>query len=368
MKYMDIYTALAADIANRVFSKGKRLPGEPELCRRFGTARNTVRQALDLLHRQGLIERRKGEGTFITQRGERKTGLVGLLMPNFTSARFFDVLKKELETKARGLGYKIVAETTATGTPREIIDHVRTAARRLAVRRVEGVIFRPHLDPLCTECNLEILHLFRNTETPVVLVDADVATPPERSACDLVAVDNIAAGRRIAAHLLDKRRRRIAFLMSGLSIGSNANWSNRLFGLAGEIAVQGIDDGVQTLRFMPNDADALAALFRSRKRPDAIVCGNDETACCLIKTLAAIGKRIPDDVAVVGFDDDSCARSSVPPLTTIRQPAPLIAKTALKTLLARIRYPNNDPREILLDAPLIARASTAVADISRQLA
>jgi len=368
MKYMDIYTALAADIANRVFAKGKRLPGEPELCRRFGTARNTVRQALDLLHRQGLIERRKGEGTFITQRGERKTGLVGLLMPNFTSARFFDVLKKELETKARGLGYKIVAETTATGTPREIIDHVRTAARRLAVRRVEGVIFRPHLDPLCTECNLEILHLFRNTETPVVLVDADVATPPERSACDLVAVDNIAAGRRIAAHLLDKRRRRIAFLMSGLSIGSNANWSNRLFGLAGEIAVQGIDDGVQTLRFMPNDADALAALFRSRKRPDAIVCGNDETACCLIKTLAAIGKRIPDDVAVVGFDDDSCARSSVPPLTTIRQPAPLIAKTALKTLLARIRYPNNDPREILLDAPLIARASTAVADISRQLA
>ena len=358
MKYLEIYASLKADIVNRVFAKGKRLPGEPELCRRFGTARNTVRQALDLLHRQGLIEKRKGEGTFITQRGERKTGLIGLLMPNFTSARFFNVLKKELEANAKGLGYRIAAETTATGTPRQIIDHVRTAARRLAVERVEGVIFRPHLDPLCTECNLEILHLFQNTETPVVLIDSDVATPPERSTCDLVAVDNIAAGRRIAAHLLDSGRRRIAFLMSGLSIGSNANWSNRLFGLAGEIAVQGIDDGVQTLRFMPNDASALAALFRSRKRPDAIVCGNDETACCLIETLAAIGKRIPDDVAVVGFDDDSCARASVPPLTTIRQPTPLIAKTALKTLLARIRYPNNDPREILLDAPLIARAST----------
>ena len=75
--------------------------------------------------------------------------------------------------------------------------------------------------------------------------------------------------------------------------------------------------------------------------------------------ISSIGKRIPDDVAVVGFDDDNCARSSVPPLTTIRQPAQLIAKTALKTLLACIRYPNNDPREILLDAPLIVRASTA---------
>ena len=77
-----------------------------------------------------------------------------------------------------------------------------------------------------------------------------------------------------------------------------------------------------------------------------------------MKTLAAIGKRVPRDVAVVGFDDESCARSSVPPLTTIRQPAQLIAETALKTLLARIRYPNNDPREILLDAPLIIRQST----------
>ena len=78
----------------------------------------------------------------------------------------------------------------------------------------------------------------------------------------------------------------------------------------------------------------------------------------LVKSLIAIGKRVPEDVAVTGFDDESIARSSVPPLTTIRQPAGLIAKTAFKTLLARIRYPQNDPREILLDAPLITRKST----------
>lgn len=357
MKYMEIYAALKSDMASRTFAKEKRLPGEPELCQRFNAARNTVRQALDLLHRQGLIEKRKGEGTFVTQRGERKAGLIGLLMPDFTSARFFETLKKELEENAKSLGYRIVSETTAAGTSQQIINRVRTAARRLATKRVEGIIFRPHLNPKCTAGNREVLRLFQRTETPVVLIDSDVTTPPERSDCDLVAVDNIAAGRRIAAHLLDSGRRRIAFLMSGLSIRSNTNWSNRLFGLAGEIAVRGLDDGVQTLRFTPNDAHSLAVLLRSRKRPDAIVCGNDETACCLIETLTAIGKRIPKDVAVVGFDDDSCARSSVPPLTTICQPIQLIAKTALKTLLARIRYPNNAPREILLDAPLVIRAS-----------
>ena len=358
MKYMDIYAALNADIANQAFEVGKRLPGEPELCRRFGVARNTVRQALSLLQRQGLIEKRKGEGTFITKRGERKTGIIGLLMPNLASTRFFYALKKELEGHARSLGYSIVTEQISSGTAKQAIDSARKAARRLAVKRVEGIIFRPHIDPRCTEGNHELLHIFRRTETPVVLIDSDVTQPPERSACDLVAVDNIGAGRRIAAHLIAGGRRRIAFMMSGLAIGSNANWSNRLFGLAGELAVHGFDDGVQTLCFMPNDATSLGALLRSRKRPDAIVCGNDETACCLIETLNAIGRRIPDDIAVVGFDDERCARASMPPLTTIRQPAQLIAKTALKTLFARIRYPNNDPREILLDAPLVIRGST----------
>ena len=358
MKYMDIYTALKTDITDRAFADDRRLPGEPELCRRFGAARNTVRQALSLLQRQGLIEKRKGNGTFVTQRGERTTGIIGLLMPDFTSARFFDALKKELVAGAKSLGYRIVSETTTSGTPQQIIDSARKAARRLVVKRVEGIIFRPHLDPRCSDGNREILRLLQRTETPVVLIDSDVTVPPERSSCDLIAVDNVTAGRRIADHLIQRKHRHVAFLMAGRTIGANINWENRLFGLAGETAVRGIDSGVSTLRFSPDDEEALRALFRSRRRPDAIVCGNDETAVCLARTVTAIGKRIPEDIAIVGFDDESCARSSIPPLTTIRQPAQLIAKTALKTLLARIRNPDNDPREILLDAPLVVRQST----------
>ena len=358
MKYIEIYEALKADISNRVFADSKRLPGESELCRRFGVARNTVRQALSRLMRQGLIETRKGLGTFITKRGERKTGLIGLLIPDSTSARFFATLEKELKASARTFNYRIVTETVAKGTPEQMIDSVRNAARRLVTKRIEGVIFRPHLDPKCVAGNREVLQLFQRTETPIVLIDSDVTTPPERSGCNLVAIDNIAAGRRIADHLIQRRRKRIAFLMTGHSIGQNINWSNRLFGLAGEAAVKGLDSGIAKLHFTPNDADALRKLFRSRNRPDAIVCGNDETAATLAETIKSIGMRIPDDVAIVGFDDDNCARSCIPPLTTIRQPTQLIAKTALKTLIAHIRYPNNEPREILLDTMLVIRKST----------
>ena len=84
----------------------------------------------------------------------------------------------------------------------------------------------------------------------------------------------------------------------------------------------------------------------------------DEQAAHLMETLAVLGKHAPEDVAVVGFDDIALARSTTPPLTTISQPVKKLASTAFKSLLARIRYPNNDPREILLDAPLVLRQST----------
>lgn len=358
MKYLEIYSALKKSMTEREFEPENRIPSEPELCRRYSAARNTVRQALALLQKQGLIETIKGKGAFITKRGERKTGVIGLLIPDFSYASFFSSLKSQLENSAAKLGYKIRLETSQNTTGPQIVNDMRTAARKLAVDRVEGVIFRPHLNPKFIEANKEILSIFRHTETPVVLIDSDISPRPERSDCDLVAVDNVSAGRRIAAHLLETGKRRLAFMMSGVEIGSNSNWENRLFGIAGEVAVRGMDEGVSTLRFSPDDIESLRALFRSRRPPDAIACGNDRAAAMLVESLKAIGKSIPEDVAVTGFDDDSFARSSVPPLTTIRQPAGLIAKTAFKTLLARIRYPQNDHREILLDAPLITRMST----------
>ena len=236
---------------------------------------------------------------------------------------------------------------------------IRRKVRKLAVSRAEGVIFRPFVAEDMVATNNEIVSILRHAEIPVVLIDSDITTPPNRSICDLVAVNNVSAGRIIAGHLHDCGYGRIAFLMEDGNPSANANWSNRLFGLAGELALLGCEGGVRRLDLAPGNEREIGRLLRSRARPDAIVCGNDEQAILLTKTLARLGKRIPDDVAVVGFDDIEAARLANPPLTTISQPVRKLAATAFKTLLARIRYPNNDPREILLDAPLVIRRSTS---------
>lgn len=142
MKYLEIYSALKKSITEREFEPVNRLPSEPELCRRFTAARNTVRQALALLQKEGLIETVKGKGAFVTKRGERKTGIIGLLIPDFSSASFFASLKSELESCAARLGYKIRLETSWNAAGSQIVKDIRRAARKLAIDRVEGVIFR----------------------------------------------------------------------------------------------------------------------------------------------------------------------------------------------------------------------------------
>jgi LacI family transcriptional regulator len=74
--------------------------------------------------------------------------------------------------------------------------------------------------------------------------------------------------------------------------------------------------------------------------------------------LDGLGLRVPDDVLLAGFDDTSTARVMTPQLTTIRQPCDLIAETAFDRLLRRLVNPALPPAEILLPAPLVARAST----------
>ena len=358
MKCKDIQERLVQDIAADIYTESGKLPSESALSASFGVSRMTLRVALDNLRRQGLIEKRNGAGSFLTKRAFRSSRLIGLVIPDYEDFNFFSEMRKEVERHASLVGYRISLVFTRERRRANVATDIRRKVRELAANRAEGVIFRPFVAERMAAPNREIVRILGNAEIPVVLIDSDIARPPKRSGYDLVAINNVGAGRQIADHLHERGYKRIAFLMEDNDPFTNANWGNRLFGLAGELALLGCEENVRQLDFRPSDAHALGALFRSHGRPDAIVCGNDEQAALLIQTLARLGKRVPTDVAVVGFDDIPLSRATTPPLTTISQPVKRLAATAFKALLARIRYPNSVTREILLDTPLVEREST----------
>ena len=358
MTEREILETLLAEITNGTFSEAGKLPSEAALCGRFGVSRMTVRGALSELQRRGLIEKRNGSGSFLTRRALRKSGIVGLVIPDFRMFEFFSTMQTEIARHCARLNYRVELVTTDEVEPEAAVADLRHKVRRLATIRPEGVIFRPYVANNFAKASNEIVQILKHAEIPVVLIDADIVQPPERSEFDLVAVDNIAAGRRIARHLYEQGYRRIAFLSGTRVRAMNTNWANRLFGLAGELALLGVENAVRTLLCPPESQKSVIAALRGRQGPDAIVCGNDEQAASLLKTLSAIGRRVPEDIAVIGFDNSDRARNSHPPLSTVSQPIGKIAATAFKTLLARIRYPNNDPRETYLPAPIVIRSST----------
>jgi LacI family transcriptional regulator len=218
-------------------------------------------------------------------------------------------------------------------------------------QRVSGLLITP------VGQVLPRLRRLRDRGTAVVVVDRRTGTREFSS----IAVDDKRGGRIAAQHLVDTGRRRIAFV--GGPKGLN-QVKHRLRG------AQDVIDATPrtTLTFVETptmDADAgrqaaeqLLALPK-RTRPDAIFAANDLIALGVLQALTLAGVRVPDDVAIVGYDDIDFAASAAIPLTSVRQPREQLGAVAADTLLEVIADPRAKVRDVVLEPELVVRRSTA---------
>ena len=356
------YRVVAKSLENEIRAgkyAGRSLPSEAQLVRRFGVGRKTVQRAILELQYQGLVVRRQGKGTFLSNLGKRTTGLLGLLIPDATSATIFQSFSREIARIGQNAGYTFLFGEAAVGDAESVVSQTRRFAHEFVSHHVDGVIFRPLVDESYEKVNVEIAEIFDQVGIPLVLIDSDLVAPPKRSAFDVVEINNIIAEQRIAEHLLRLGRRRIAFLMDDTPMGISINLRSRLFGLASAVMAAGVEwNPKHVLTVRADDVLGVRRAIGRRYTPDAIVCASDIVAVRLMQTLSKLGRRVPDDIAVIGFDDIEEARFSNPALTTIHQPVDQIAEQAFRALMRRIRGDSLPPCEILVDAPLVVRKST----------
>ena len=216
-----------------------------------------------------------------------------------------------------------------------------------------GVVF--HLTdgvPEATRINEAALKVLDAAQIPVVLTDSDCVPYPRHSRYDVVGADDVDAGYRLTRHLLEQGARRLVFFSPAFGSTSFANRSRGFQAAIAEAKVRGT-----VLAGDSKDVPSVAALVK-KHRPDAIVCGNDRVAADMLASLNAIGKRVPQDLLLAGFDDVNFARFVSPGLTTMHQPCTEIGRGAYESLLARVRDPQSSPRTVSLFAPLVERAST----------
>lgn len=277
--------------------------------------RERVQTAIDQLgYRPNITARRLATG---------RTGMLALAIPEIDQPYFAEIAR-QISAEAVRRGYRVIVEQTMND-----IDAERAVLRDREEGLVDGVIFQP--------ARIETMEIARlRPDTPLVLL-GEGARP---LTTDHVMIDNVAGAREGVDLLIRQGRTRIAFL--GMVRGDYTESTHlRLLGyqealhaagmrsdptLVFETEGFGIDGGVASL---------LAALDGG-VRFDALICRDDLFAMAALRGLDRVGIRVPDDVAVLGWDDTVLARHSTPGLSSISPDKESIARTALELLEDRM--------------------------------
>jgi LacI family transcriptional regulator len=219
-------------------------------------------------------------------------------------------------------------------------------------QRVQGLLISPVGDVT------ERLDLLRERGVPTVLVDR-LADEDKFSS---VAVDDDAGGYLAARHLLDTGRRRLAFVGGSTSIRQVAD---RLQGARRAVK----EEPGATLEVLVSEGQTVLAgrsvgnMLVERERdglPDGIFCANDLLALGVMQSLTMTHTfRIPEDIALIGYDDIDFAVSAVVPLSSIRQPTEALGRTAIELLAEEVEAQHPRHRAVIFTPELVVRQSTA---------
>lgn len=359
-KHAQVFAALSLDIRQGRWQRGERVPSEAELVERFGVSRITVSRAMRDLKQAGLVERRPGSGTYVTERKPADALSFGLLIPNLGDSEIFQLICQGMMASPLAGRHALLWGRGAPSRPAGADDTGKSAnawklCRQFIDRKVDGVFIAPlEHEPDQERINARIVNALDRVRIPVVLLDRPLQPFPAPSRYDLVGIDNRAAGYILTSHLLDQGCRRVQFASLA---GAASTVTDREAGFREAMLGHGVPyEKIVIHREADYGDDVVRGLMKTH-RPDGIVCANDRTAALLMHALLRCGKRIPADVRLVGVDDQEFSRLLPVPLTTLRQPARRIGDVAFDLMLGRIARRDLPVRHVHLPCELIVRES-----------
>lgn len=259
---------------------------------------------------------------------------------------FFAEIARGAEDAADSAGHSVILGNSDENANRE-----SAYLDLFEEQRVRGVLISPIGDVT------DRLSRLRRHGTRAVLVDRS----GEGTGVSSVSVDDVAGGYLAVKHLLELGRRRIAYLGAQFEI---RQVTDRLDGARRAVAeVPGASLEVVTASGLSvvdgRDAGEQLVQRPPRQRPDAMFTANDVLAVGVLQAFVMTGRvRVPDDIALVGYDDIDFASATVVPLTSVRQPSRLLGETALQIMLEELGDPTLAPRNVVFTPELIVRSST----------
>jgi LacI family transcriptional regulator len=301
--------------------------------------------AADLQHRvlaavTELSYRRNGPARSLRTRA---TMVLGLIISDITNP-FFTAVVRGAEDQAQLAGYSVVLANADEDVTKETRYLEVAAAEQLA-----GVLLSP-ASPRRTSIDVLV-----ERGIPVVTIDRRLIAAP----VDSVTIDNHSAARKAGQHLIAQGCRRVGLVAGPVQTTTGAS---RLAGYRAALRAAGRTVDPSLVAYADFRAEggyaATGHLLKQRQPPDGLLFSNNLMTIGGLKAIAEAGLAIPDDIAIVGFDDAIWTTALRPPLTVVAQPTYEIGQTAAQLLLRRIEGEKFPPRRVVLRAELIVRASS----------
>jgi LacI family transcriptional regulator len=296
--------------------------------------RERVEQAIaEMNYRPNALARSLRNGT---------TRSLGLILPDSANP-FFAEVARSIENAAFGAGYSVILCNSENDLKKETL-----YLDVLSKKQVDGVIF------VMTGEGSNSLKNLVEMQIPTVIMDRDLLG----SELDVVLADSHQGGFMATEHLISLGHKRIGCIAGPAII----NQSSRRFAgykQALQDACLRIEpDLIMNGNFHPDSGWELGREMLSLPNtPTAIFACNDLMAIGVLRAATELGLRIPDDLALVGYDDIELSSYTNPPLTTIKQPTADMGLTALKFLLGRITDPQSVRQNAVLPVSLVVRGS-----------
>ncbi|MDX2812539.1 LacI family DNA-binding transcriptional regulator [Streptomyces sp. PA03-5A] len=275
-----------------------------------------------------------------------RSRIIALLVLDMANPFFVDVASgAERAARETGLGVMLC---NSGESPSEEADYLGLFAEQ----RVRGVLVTP------ADTSGRNIASFRRHGIPFVFVDRVV---PSAEACS-VSVDDIEGGRLAVDHLIERGHERIVYVSGPMHL---AQCQDRRTGALDALAAAGLPAGslahIEAERLdVPSGRDAGARLLGMANRPTAVFCANDLLALGVLQALYAAGIAVPEEIALVGYDDIEFAAAAAVPLTSVRQPAYRMGRAAADLLIEETgdAAEEHEHRRIVFQPELVVRGST----------
>lgn len=352
-KYIRLANTLRELILQNEHTPLYKLPSEYTLCQTYHLSRQTVRLALQILEKEGLIEKRRGSGSFSTGLGNKKNTIAVMLgdTEEYTSPSLLSDIKSALRPK----GYHLEAYSThfCLETEREILE-------KLTASKIRGLIAECCKNALPNP-NADLYQKLANNNTAVVFLNGGCISCPSILS---VKDDNFYGGYLLGKHLIQNQHTRISGIFQIDDIRGPERCHGFLTALR-DFNIPYCDDAVlwytcaelEALEQRSDTGFLTAHLHRIRDTHSAVICHSDEIAYYLIREMRYAGIRIPEDISVVSFDNSYMSDLDSIRITTLSHKPHEKGETAVRTLLDLIQGHPASSHE--LSWQLIKRGSDA---------